>query len=58
MSWHWLQDIGTGLFIVPILGLVESIAIGKAFGRYIKTFCIFSDDWHFVTISKPMILKL
>ncbi|XP_045214379.2 sodium-independent sulfate anion transporter-like isoform X2 [Mercenaria mercenaria] len=28
-----LGDIGTGLFIVPILGLVESIAIGKAFAR-------------------------
>lgn len=28
-----LQTIGTGLFIVPLLGLVESIAIGKAFAR-------------------------
>ncbi|XP_060581576.1 sodium-independent sulfate anion transporter-like isoform X2 [Ruditapes philippinarum] len=28
-----ISDIGTGLFIVPILGLVESIAIGKAFAR-------------------------
>ncbi|KAL4240737.1 hypothetical protein ACF0H5_001525 [Mactra antiquata] len=28
-----LGGIGTGLFIVPVLGLVESIAIGKAFAR-------------------------
>lgn len=28
-----LSSIGTGIFIAPILGLVESIAIGKAFAR-------------------------
>ena len=28
-----LQHIGSGLLIVPLLGLVEAIAIGKAFGR-------------------------
>ena len=28
-----LQGIGMGFFIVPVLGLVETIAIGKAFGK-------------------------
>lgn len=28
------QDIGAGFFIVPLLGFLESIAVGKAFGKY------------------------
>ena len=32
-----LQDIGAGLGIVPLLGLVEAIAIGKAFGMFLIT---------------------
>jgi len=32
-----LQGIGAGFFIVPLLGLVESIAIGKAFGKFEDT---------------------
>ena len=30
---YGLQQIGAGFVIVPLLGLVESIAIGKAFGE-------------------------
>ena len=34
------QNIGSGFVIAPLIGLVETIAIGKAFGRFRWNFCI------------------
>lgn len=33
------QDMGVGLAVVPLMGLLETIAIAKAFGRAVPGSC-------------------
>jgi uncharacterized membrane protein YhaH (DUF805 family) len=35
--WCFSQTMGIGVIVVPVLGVIETIAIGKAFGVY---FCM------------------
>ena len=38
------QDIGIGFAVVPLIGLVETIAIGKAFGKKLLYFILFEHN--------------
>lgn len=39
-----LQKIGAGFAIVPLLGIIETVAIGKAFGKQFMG--VLSSQWH------------
>ena len=32
MAVYCVQEVGAGFIIIPIIGLLESVAVGKAFG--------------------------
>jgi len=32
----FVQAIGAGFILIPVIGVLESVAIGKAFGKHLK----------------------